>query len=120
LAVEKRKSGSFTAAINETQIKAILAVMHTGSRIPTGMMRELIRPLYLAGTSLDAKLIRAGEELYDNYMSFGGDLFFREMVETLREECSGSLGMVEQYQTTKKGSLTASYTRTRLPGQEEL
>jgi SET domain len=46
--------------------------------------------------------IRAGEELYDNYMSFGGDTYFREMVEMLRQECSGSSGMVEQYQKNQK------------------
>jgi len=55
--MEKRKSGTFTSAINETQIKAILAVMETNSRIPTNMLRELMRPLYPVGTSLDAKLI---------------------------------------------------------------
>ncbi|KAG7341710.1 hypothetical protein IV203_023663 [Nitzschia inconspicua] len=42
--------------------------------------------------------INAGEEIYDNYMSFGGESHFRQMVETLRQECSGSFGMVEQYQ----------------------
>jgi hypothetical protein len=55
--MEKRKSGTFTSAINETQIKAILAVMETNSRVPTNMLRELMRPLYPVGTSLDAKLI---------------------------------------------------------------
>ncbi len=57
LGMEKRKSGTFTSAINETQIKAILAVMESNSRIPTNMLRELMRPLYPVGTSLDAKLI---------------------------------------------------------------
>jgi hypothetical protein len=51
------------------------------------------------------RLIGAGEELYDNYMSFGGDQYFAEMVETLRQECSGSLGMVEQYQRKEKVSM---------------
>lgn len=45
-----------------------------------------------------SKPIKAGQELFDNYMTFGGDHYFQEMVEMLRQECSGSLGMVEQYQ----------------------
>ncbi|KAG7351434.1 SET methyltransferase domain containing protein [Nitzschia inconspicua] len=43
--------------------------------------------------------IQKGEELYDNYMNFGGDEYFEEMVLSLRDECSGSLGLVEQYQS---------------------
>ncbi|KAG7351518.1 hypothetical protein IV203_010878 [Nitzschia inconspicua] len=46
--------------------------------------------------------IAAGEEIYDNYMSFGGESHFQEMVETLRQECSGSFGMVEKYQMGRK------------------
>jgi hypothetical protein len=45
-----------------------------------------------------SRRIHAGEELYDNYLSFGGDSQFKEMVQMLRQECSGSFGMVEQYQ----------------------
>ncbi|KAL3905953.1 MAG: hypothetical protein SGILL_009470, partial [Bacillariaceae sp.] len=47
--------------------------------------------------------IHAGEELFDNYMSFGGDEYFVDMVEQLRQECSGMLGMVEQYQRKDGG-----------------
>jgi hypothetical protein len=57
LAVEKRKSGAFTAAIHETQIKAILSVMSTGSRVQTSLLRDMMRPLYPPGTALDAMLI---------------------------------------------------------------
>mmetsp|Transcript_5757 Transcript_5757/g.10379 ORF Transcript_5757/g.10379 Transcript_5757/m.10379 type:complete len:353 (-) Transcript_5757:261-1319(-) len=42
LAVEKRKSGAFTAAIHESQIKTILGVMATGQPIPTRMFREIV------------------------------------------------------------------------------
>jgi hypothetical protein len=70
-----------------------------------------------------SRLIRAGEELLDNYLSFGGDVFFREMVETLRNECSGSLGIVEQYQqgANKTSLQQATNTRTTsYPVKEEL
>ena len=46
LAVEKRKAGSHTTAIHEAQIKTILSVMNTGSRVPIGMMRDLMRPIF--------------------------------------------------------------------------
>jgi hypothetical protein len=45
-----------------------------------------------------SKPISAGEELYDNYLSFGGDDYFEEMIIDLRRECSGEPGIVEQYQ----------------------
>ncbi|KAL3906804.1 MAG: hypothetical protein SGILL_009125, partial [Bacillariaceae sp.] len=50
------------------------------------------------------KNITKGEELYDNYMNYGGDEFFAEMVLSLRNECSGGLGLVEQYQSNQKGA----------------
>ncbi|KAG7354551.1 SET methyltransferase domain containing protein [Nitzschia inconspicua] len=49
-----------------------------------------------------ARDIQKGEELYDNYMNFGGDEYFEEMVLSLRDECSGTLGLVEQYQSQSK------------------
>ena len=57
LAVEKRKAGTHTASVNELHIKSILSIMATGERIPTNLLREMIRPLYPPGTSLDSKLI---------------------------------------------------------------
>ena len=57
LMVEKRKAGQFTASVNESQIKTILSVMHTGKRVPIDMMRDLMRPLFPPGTSLDAQLV---------------------------------------------------------------
>lgn len=53
LAVEKRKVGTFTSAVNECQIKSILVAMSTGSRVPTALLRELIRPLFPDGTAHD-------------------------------------------------------------------
>ncbi len=47
-----------------------------------------------------AKTIPKGEELYDNYMSFGGDAFFKQNVLQLRNQCSGGRGLVEVYQST--------------------
>jgi hypothetical protein len=57
LVVEKRKAGTFTTAIHESQIKSILSVMSTGVRVPVSMMREMMKPLFPEGTSLDSKLI---------------------------------------------------------------
>jgi hypothetical protein len=58
--------------------------------------RDLVR---YATNCVSAKLIRKGEELYDNYMNFGGDEYFEEVVQNLRYECSGGVGLVEQYQS---------------------
>ena len=57
LSVEKRKSGAVTASIHEQQIKSILTVMKTGTKVPTSTLRELMKPLYPPGFSLDAKHI---------------------------------------------------------------
>jgi hypothetical protein len=45
--------------------------------------------------------IRAGEELLDNYIFFGGKEHFVQMVLDLRRECSGEAGNVEKYQHGK-------------------
>jgi hypothetical protein len=58
--------------------------------------RDLIR---YATNCVAGRTIRKGEEILDNYMNFGGDEYFEEMVLSLREECSGGLGLVEQYQS---------------------
>jgi hypothetical protein len=34
----------------------------------------------------------------DNYINFGGEEHFEEMVLALRRECSGAAGTVEKYQ----------------------
>ena len=49
------------------------------------------------------KAIKAGEEVLDNYMTFAGDIEheFWEIAMSLREECSGSLGLIEQRQSSK-------------------
>ena len=57
LVVEKRKAGTITCAIHETQIKAILAVMASGERVSAPMLRQMVRPLYPKGTSLDSGLL---------------------------------------------------------------
>ncbi len=57
LTIEKRKAGCHTVAINEQRIKTILSVMETGSRVPVDMMRDLMRPLFPPGTSLDFQLV---------------------------------------------------------------
>ena len=46
-----------------------------------------------------AREIVAGEELLDNYIAFGGEEHFEEMVLELRDQCSGQdVGGVEKYQ----------------------
>jgi len=42
--------------------------------------------------------ILKGQELFDNYISFGGDEEFAEQVNELKQECSGALGTVEKHQ----------------------
>lgn len=49
-----------------------------------------------------SKDIAKGDELYDDYMSFGGDEAFKENILTLRRECSGVPGMVERYQSSDR------------------
>jgi hypothetical protein len=53
-----------------------------------------------------ARDITRGEELYDNYINYGGDEFFPEMVQELRNQCSGELGLVEKYQADSKAMKT--------------
>jgi hypothetical protein len=51
--------------------------------------------------------IQAGDELFDNYISFGADEEdeFRTWVQSLRSICSGTPGLVERYQNSQgKGS----------------
>ena len=55
--VEKRKAGTLNSALHETRIKALLAVFQTGSRVAIGMLRNLMKPLFPAGASMDSKLV---------------------------------------------------------------
>ena len=45
LAVEKRKSGVVTSIVHESQMKAIISVIRTKTRVPMATLREMIRPL---------------------------------------------------------------------------
>ena len=49
LAVEKRKAGAITRAINKSQIKSIMSVLSTGTRISTATFRELVKPIFPNG-----------------------------------------------------------------------
>jgi len=42
--------------------------------------------------------VLAGEELFDNYIEFGGMKHFVDQVKELRQDCSGALGTVEKQQ----------------------
>jgi hypothetical protein len=66
-----------------------------------------------------SKDVKAGEELLENYLSFGGAEYFKEIVLGLREQCAGTaVGSVEEYQnehikcgtknTSKAGSSPSS------------
>jgi hypothetical protein len=48
--------------------------------------------------TINFKEIKAGNELLDNYLSFGSEIEFKVEALELRQECSGALGLVEQYQ----------------------
>jgi hypothetical protein len=57
LAVEKRKSGIFSVATHEGQIRSIMTLLGTGTYVPTSLLREMMLPMYPSGTSLDSRLI---------------------------------------------------------------
>ena len=57
LAVEKRKAGSLNVSVHEARIKSIMATLNTNVSVSTSLLREMMKPLYPPGTSLDAKLI---------------------------------------------------------------
>jgi hypothetical protein len=48
--------------------------------------------------SINFKEIKAGNEVLDNYLSFGGATEYKINTVELRQECSGVLGLVEQHQ----------------------
>ena len=57
LSVEKRKAGKLDVAIHESQIKSILTVFQTGTKVPTAMLREMVKPLFPPGTALDHAML---------------------------------------------------------------
>jgi hypothetical protein len=54
---EKRKTGAYTRAVHESQIKTILTVLNTKQKLSVGLLRELVRPLFHEDHCLDAKLL---------------------------------------------------------------
>lgn len=46
------------------------------------------------------KSVKAGEELLENYLSFGGVEHFKEQVMVLRDQCLGALGEIELFQAS--------------------
>jgi hypothetical protein len=42
--------------------------------------------------------LNKGDELFDNYLVYGGTKYLDNNVRDLRDECSGAFGLVEQYQ----------------------
>jgi len=57
LQMEKRNSGACTVAVNEFHIKSILSVLMTKVKVNNKLLRQLMKPLFPAGTSLDSKLV---------------------------------------------------------------
>jgi hypothetical protein len=57
LMIEQRKSGAYTRALNETKMKTILTVLNTNQKVPLSLMRELVRPLFPSGHSLNAQFL---------------------------------------------------------------
>jgi hypothetical protein len=47
---------------------------------------------------INSKEVKAGSEVLDNYLSMGGEMEFKTYALELRQECSGVLGLVEEYQ----------------------
>jgi hypothetical protein len=58
--------------------------------------------------SRNSKPVKAGEELLDNCVSFGGEEYFMHTMLGLRKECSGGLGVVKEHQGTKKNGTTSN------------
>lgn len=52
-------------------------------------------------TSRSLRDIMAGEELFDNYIFFGGVTYFHDMVKSLRDQCRGMAGEIEEFQRQK-------------------
>lgn len=53
-------------------------------------------------TSRTLRDVAAGEELFDNYIFFGGVTYFPEAVQTLRDQCQGMAGEIETFQRQKQ------------------
>ena len=53
-------------------------------------------------TQVEHAPILKGNELFDNYMGFGGDHGFLEQIEDLKRDCTGALGTVERHQLMLK------------------
>jgi hypothetical protein len=51
------------------------------------------------GTVTTSKAVKAGEELLDNYMSYGGEQGFSKFVVEMRKQCAGDVGEIEEYQS---------------------
>ena len=97
LAVEKRKAGHHTVSLHEGQIKTILAVMKTEEKIPIGMLRELLRPLYPPGTSLDCKLMFNFRLKAKRMLAAGlGDLATETITEQQEQELLAPLDLESQ------------------------
>ena len=54
---EKRKAGAVNRALHHDQIKAIASVIGTGTKVPTATLREMMKPLFPPGHSLDCQTI---------------------------------------------------------------
>eukprot|EP00934_Nitzschia_sp_Nitz4_P000062 Nitzschia sp. Nitz4//scaffold340_size24592//23009//24421//NITZ4_008365-RA/size24592-processed-gene-0.9-mRNA-1//-1//CDS//3329548527//62//frame0 len=52
--------------------------------------------------SITCKPIQAGEELLENYLTFGGVAHFKTQVLELREQCMGAVGIIERYQEASR------------------
>jgi hypothetical protein len=70
---------------------------YAGAGLPYTPMadRNVYQGESIAITSEDVK---AGEELRDNYMTYGGEQGFSKFKEELRKQCAGEFGEIEEYQ----------------------
>ena len=63
--------------------------------------------------------VRAGEELFDNYLPYGGDKKFVANVNELKRDCSGALGSVEKLQLLSNKNLSKN-SKDDSSGSDEL
>lgn len=45
--------------------------------------------------------VQAGEEIFDNYATFGGDEFWEDNENEINTICSGGFGLVSEYENQK-------------------
>jgi hypothetical protein len=65
-------------------------------------------PSWDCDLSIALRDIQPNEEMFDNYMSYGGVEYWKENLEDIVNMCSGSLGLVSQVELAQNAKMTLS------------